>query len=71
MGRHELDSLGLGQLQIADFCEHANEPSCSTKCGEFLAWLRNFLLFKKYPTVPRLLLHLYVCITNMPTSQCL
>jgi len=71
MGRYELHSSGSGQLQIAESCERANEPSGSIKCGEFLAWLRNYLLFKKYSTVQSLLLHMYVCITNMPTSQCL
>lgn len=71
MGRHELDPLGLGLLQMADSCECANEPSDSIKCGEFFAWLRSCLLFKKYLAVQILLLRLYVCITNMTASQCL
>jgi hypothetical protein len=31
-----LDSSGSGQGSVAGFCEHGNEPSGSTKCGEFL-----------------------------------
>jgi hypothetical protein len=26
--------------QVADICECGNEPSCSTKCDEYLQWLR-------------------------------
>ena len=62
MGRHELDSLGSAHLQMAECCECANEPLGFIKCGGFLAWLRNYLLFKKYSTVRSLLLHLYMCV---------
>jgi hypothetical protein len=38
-----LDSLSSGKGQVADSCEHGNEPSGSIKCGEFLDWLSVFL----------------------------
>ena len=31
-----LNSPGSGQRQVANCCECGNEPSSSTKCGEFL-----------------------------------
>jgi hypothetical protein len=32
---------------VAGSCESGNEPSCSTKFGEFLEKLKNYLLFRK------------------------
>jgi len=34
--RHGLDSSGLGQGEVVGTCTCGNEPSGSTKCGEFL-----------------------------------
>jgi hypothetical protein len=31
-----LDRSGSGYQQVVGCCEHGNEPSGSTKCGEFL-----------------------------------
>jgi hypothetical protein len=31
-----LDSFGSGWGQVASYCEHGDEPSCSIKFGEFL-----------------------------------
>jgi hypothetical protein len=31
-----MDWTGLGQQQVAGLCEHGNEPSVSTKYGEFI-----------------------------------
>ena len=36
MGGHRLDYFGLGWGRLVGSCEHGTEPSCSTKCGEFL-----------------------------------
>jgi hypothetical protein len=35
---HGLDRAVSGQGQVAGTCECGNEPSGSTKCGEFLDW---------------------------------
>jgi hypothetical protein len=35
-GGHRLDRYGSGQEQVASSCECGDEPSGSTKCGEFL-----------------------------------
>jgi hypothetical protein len=38
----DMDWIDLAQdRQVADSCERGNEPSGSTKCGEFLEWLKN------------------------------
>lgn len=34
-----LDLSGLGQGPVVGCCEHGNEPSGSTKGGEFFNWL--------------------------------
>jgi hypothetical protein len=36
VGMYGLDASGSGQGQVADSCEHGNEPSGSTKGREFL-----------------------------------
>jgi len=36
MWEYGLDRAGLGYGQVAGTCEYGNEPSVSTKCGEFL-----------------------------------
>jgi hypothetical protein len=36
-----MDSSGSGQEQAAGCCEYGNEPSGSTKGGEFLVQLRD------------------------------
>jgi hypothetical protein len=37
---------GLDRIRLTQsFCEHGNEPSDSTNCGEFLDHLSAFLLF--------------------------
>jgi hypothetical protein len=35
----EVDSYGTGYGAAVDLCEYSNEPSLSTKDGEFLDWL--------------------------------
>jgi hypothetical protein len=35
-GGHGVDWSGWGQWQLADCCEHGNEPLGSVKGGEFL-----------------------------------
>ena len=42
-----LDRAGLIQGQVAGTCDCGNEPSGSTKCGEFLDWLKTCSLLKK------------------------
>ena len=44
---HGLDRSGSGQGQMAGCCECGNEPSCSTKCVEFLDQLRTCQLLRK------------------------
>ena len=39
-GTNGLDQAGIGLGQLAGMCECSNEPSGSTKCEEFLDWLR-------------------------------
>jgi hypothetical protein len=36
VGSRELDSSGSGEEPVAGSCEHGNELSSPTKCGEFL-----------------------------------
>jgi hypothetical protein len=40
--------FGLGQQQVVGFCECHNELSDCIKCGEFIGYLRNCWLLKKY-----------------------
>ena len=40
VGEHGLDRCGSGQGQVAGSCEYGDEYLGSTKCGEFLEWLR-------------------------------
>ena len=48
MGEYGLDRTGSGQGQLAGTCEcGGNEPSGTTKCGEFLDWLQTGQLLKK------------------------
>ena len=35
------DQRGSKQRDVVRAGEHGNQPSCSTKCGEFQDWLRN------------------------------
>jgi hypothetical protein len=42
-----LDSSGSGQEAVSGSCEHGNEPSGSTKGGEFLGYLSDYQLLKK------------------------
>ena len=44
---HGLDLSGSGQGQVVGTCECGNEPSGSTKRGEYLDWLRTGQLLKK------------------------
>jgi hypothetical protein len=37
VGRHGVDTSGLGQGSVVDSCEHGNEPLGSIKGGEYLA----------------------------------
>ena len=39
--KHELDSSGSGQGQVAGACLCVDEPSGSIKCREFFDYLRN------------------------------
>jgi len=41
-----LDSAGLTQGEVEGRCERGIETSGSTKCGEFLDWLKNCQLNK-------------------------
>ena len=47
MGRHGLHSPGSVQGQVPGTCERGNEPSGSTKCGEFLDQLTTGQLLRK------------------------
>ena len=47
MWGYGLDRAGSGWGQAVGSCECGNEPSGSTKCGEFLDWLKTGWLLKK------------------------
>ena len=47
MWGYELDLSGLGQGQVAGTYKCSNEPLSSTKCKEFLDYLRTGQLLKK------------------------
>jgi hypothetical protein len=36
MGKHEVESSGISQRQVATYSEQGNKPSGSIKSGEFL-----------------------------------
>jgi hypothetical protein len=40
MWGYGLDRADSGQGQVAGTCECGNDPSGSTKCGEFLDWMK-------------------------------
>ena len=42
VGGHGLDRSGSVRGQVASSCECGNEPSGSTKCGEFLEQMRTY-----------------------------
>jgi hypothetical protein len=48
MGRSELNLFGLGSALVAGSCEHDNEPSVSIKGEEFLDWMSDYCVLKKY-----------------------
>ena len=47
LGRHRQDRSDLGQGQVRDCNEHGNKPSGSTKCGEFLDYVRTSKLLRR------------------------
>jgi hypothetical protein len=46
-GRARIGIMWLGVGPAARFCEKGNESSGSTKCGEFLEWVRTCELIRK------------------------
>lgn len=60
--------MWLGVRKVVGSCEQGNEPFGSTKCWDFLDWLRNCYLLKKDSAAWSLLIDQLVAQSNLPAS---